>query len=64
VNKIARLVPVTGLVNTEKGMGNRIKIKILPESIYYPRGETQNLYKTPRKWKIPTKALSRKLVPS
>nr|QZJ47902.1 RNA polymerase beta'' subunit [Sphagnum palustre] len=36
---------VTGLVKIEKGMGNRVKIKILPGSIYYPRGETQNLYK-------------------
>jgi len=26
-------------------MGNRVKIKILPGNIYYPRGETQNLYK-------------------
>ncbi len=31
---------VTRLVKIEKGMGNRIKIKILPRSIYYPRGET------------------------
>nr|AND48510.1 beta'' subunit of RNA polymerase [Flatbergium sericeum] len=36
---------VTGLVKIEKGMGNRVKIKILPGSIYYPGGETQNLYK-------------------
>jgi hypothetical protein len=36
---------VTGLVKIEKGMGNRIKIKILPGSIYYPHGETYNLYK-------------------
>ncbi|KAH8972637.1 hypothetical protein BDL97_01G001100 [Sphagnum fallax] len=31
---------MTGLVKIEKGMGNRIKIEILPRSIYYPRGET------------------------
>jgi hypothetical protein len=36
---------VTGLVKIEKGMGNRVKIKILPRSIYYPHGETENPYK-------------------
>jgi hypothetical protein len=36
---------VTGLVKIEKGMGDRVKIKILLGSIYYPRGEIQNVYK-------------------
>nr|AND48347.1 beta'' subunit of RNA polymerase [Eosphagnum rigescens] len=36
---------VTGLVKIEKGVGNRVKIKILPGSIYYPGGETQNFDK-------------------
>jgi len=33
------------LVKIKKGMGNRVKIKIFPGSIYYLHGETQNLYK-------------------
>jgi hypothetical protein len=35
---------MTKLVNIEKGIGNRVKIKIFPGSIYYLHGETQNLY--------------------
>jgi hypothetical protein len=36
---------MTRLVKIEKVMGNCVKIKIFPRSIYYPHGETQNLYK-------------------
>ncbi len=36
---------MTGLVKIEKGMGNLVKIKILPKSIYYLHGKTQNLHK-------------------
>jgi hypothetical protein len=36
---------VIGLVKMERGMGNHVKIKILPGSVYYLHGETHNLYK-------------------
>jgi hypothetical protein len=36
---------MTRLVKIEKGMGNHVKIKIFLGSIYYPHGETQNLFK-------------------